>query len=136
MKAKQIAALALLIIFGCAWAIVTPPQVKNVNARTFQKDISKKGSVTVDVRTPAEFAEGHIEDAININVAAPDFVELAEKELPKDKTIYVYCRSGRRSLTAAESLIKLGYKVVNLKGGITEWTEAGLPIITEANGQN
>lgn len=46
---------------------------------------------------------------------------MAEKRLSKDSTILVYCRSGRRSMNAAGILTRLGYKVINLKGGIIEW---------------
>ena len=60
-----------------------------------------------------------------------DFKELAQRELSKDSTVLVYCRSGRRSLDAAEILTGIGYKVVNLKGGIIEWEEDGLPIVSE-----
>lgn len=84
----------------------------------------------LDVRTPQEYAEGHIDGALNINVQSDDFKQMAEKELSKDSTILVYCRSGRRSMDAAEILTKLGYKVVNLKGGIIEWKEDGLPVTT------
>ena len=70
----------------------------------------------------------HIAGALNINVQSDDFQQVAEKELSKDSTILVYCRSGRRSMNAAEILTKLGYKVVNLKGGIIEWREDGLPV--------
>lgn len=55
---------------------------------------------------------------------------MVEKELSKDSTILVYCRSGRRSMDAAVILTKLGYKVVNLKGGIIEWEEDGLRMTT------
>lgn len=60
-----------------------------------------------------------------------DFKELAQRELSKDSTVLVYCRSGRRSLDAAEMLTSLGYNVVNLKGGIIEWKEVGLPVVSE-----
>ena len=50
------------------------------------------------------------------------------KELPKDKTVFVYCRSGRRSMSAAEILAAEGYKVVNLEDGIIGWQRAGLPV--------
>lgn len=84
----------------------------------------------VDVRTPQEYAEGHIDGALNINVQSDDFQQIVDKELSKDFTILVCCRSGRRSMDAAEILKKFGYKVVNLKGGIIEWEEDGLPVTT------
>ena len=56
---------------------------------------------------------------------------MAQRNLSKVSTVLVYCRSGRRSLDAAEILTHLGYKVVNLKGGIIEWKEDGLPVVSE-----
>ena len=76
--------------------------------------------IIIDARTEAEFAEGHIENAILI----PEYeiAERAEKELPdKDALILVYCRSGRRSKIASEELVKLGYTNVKEFGGIIDW---------------
>jgi L-ascorbate metabolism protein UlaG (beta-lactamase superfamily) len=58
-------------------------------------------------------------------------VELAQAKLPKDKTIAIYCRSGRRSANAAGKLADAGFKCVNLKGGIIAWKEAGKPVTTD-----
>ena len=58
-------------------------------------------------------------------------MEQAQAKLPKDKTIAVYCRSGRRSANAAGKLADVGYKCVNLKGGILAWKEANMPVIKE-----
>ena len=89
-------------------------------------------SVTVfDVRTADEFAEGHIEGAMNIDYKQGDFLEKATAALPKDKRIAVYCRSGRRSAGAAGLLAAKGFKMVNLKGGIIAWKEAGKPVTTD-----
>lgn len=113
-------------ISGCD----TNDNIISVSAPEFDKEI-KAGSVQLlDVRTPQEYAEGHIDGALNINVQSDDFQRMVEKELSKDSTILVYCRSGRRSMDAAEILTKLGYKVVNLKGGIIEWKGDGLPVTT------
>ncbi len=79
--------------------------------------------VILDVRTEAEFAEGHIEGAILI----PEYeiADRAETELhDKDVLILVYCRSGRRSKIAAAELVKLGYKNVKEFGGIIDWPYA------------
>ncbi|WP_231555167.1 rhodanese-like domain-containing protein [Cellulophaga sp. Hel_I_12] len=73
--------------------------------------------VLLDVRTPEEFSEGHIPNALNINWFDEDFLDQADKALPKDQTIYLYCRSGRRSGLAAEKLIALGYTILDLEGG-------------------
>lgn len=95
--------------------------ITSVSASEFDKEIKADSVQLLDVRTPQEYADGHIDGAININVQSKDFQKLAEKELSKDSTILVYCRSGRRSLEAAKILTNHGYRVINLKGGIIEW---------------
>ena len=104
--------------------------IVSVSASDFATKNKADSVQLVDVRTPQEYAEGHIDGALNINVQSDDFQQIVDKELSKDFTILVYCRSGRRSMDAAEILTKLGYKVVNLKGGIIEWKEDGLPVTT------
>ena len=61
-----------------------------------------------------------------------DFLEKAQAALPKDKTIAVYCRSGRRSADAANQLAAVGYRVVNLKGGIMAWSNAKMPVAKDS----
>ncbi len=76
--------------------------------------------IILDTREPDEFDEGHIPDAILIPYT--EIENKAEDMLPdKDKLILVYCRSGRRSKIAAESLAKLGYDNVKEFGGIIDW---------------
>ena len=87
--------------------------------------------VVVDVRSADEFKEGHLKGAVNIDQGQSDFIAKAKKVLPTEKTIAVYCRSGRRSANAAGRLAAEGYKCVNLKGGIVAWKEAGMPVITD-----
>ena len=82
--------------------------------------------VLLDVRTPAEYKEGHLKGAINIDVKdSVAFMKKALETLPKDKTVMVYCRSGKRSALAAGKLAAEGYFVFNLEGGYIAWTEAG-----------
>ena len=104
--------------------------IVSVSAPEFDTKIKTDSVQLLDVRTPQEYAEGHIEGALNINVQSDDFQQMAGKELSKDSTILVYCRSGRRSMDAAGILTRLGYRVINLKGGIIEWKEDGLPVTT------
>ena len=87
--------------------------------------------VILDVRKADEFAEGHIKGAILIDQFQSDFMEQAKAKLPKDKPIAIYCRSGRRSANAAGKLADVGYKCVNLKGGILAWKEANMPVTKE-----
>ena len=125
--------LLLILMTMCATQISgcnTNDNIISVSALEFDKEIKADSVQLLDVRTPQEYAEGHIDGALNINFQSDDFQRVVEKELTKDSTILVYCRSGRRSMDAAEILNKLGYKVVNLKGGIIEWKEDGFPVTT------
>ncbi len=122
MKAKRIIqSIAFLVMTMCATqasGCAHNDNIISVSAPEFEKEIKTDSVQLLDVRTPQEYAEGHIDGALNINVQSDDFKELALRKLSKDSTVLVYCRSGRRSLDAAEKLTKFGYKVVNLKGGI------------------
>jgi len=101
----------------------------NADVQGFAELIADTNVVVLDVRTAAEYAEGHIQGAVLIDQGQSDFVEKAEKILPTEKTIAVYCRSGRRSANAAGRLSDVGYKCVNLKGGIIAWQQANMPVV-------
>ena len=101
---------------------------ENTDVQGFTELVADSNVVVLDVRTVAEFTEGHIERAILIDQGQSDFVEKAKATLPIDKKIAVYCRSGRRSANAAGKLADIGYKCVNLKGGIIAWKDAGMPV--------
>ena len=104
---------------------------ENTDVQGFAEFIADSTVVILDVRTSTEFAEGHIQGAILIDHGQDDFVEKAKATLPTEKTIAIYCRTGRRSANAAGKLADVGYKCVNLKGGIVAWKEAGKPVITK-----
>ena len=104
---------------------------ENMEVKEFAELIADPDVVILDVRKADEFAEGHIRGAIFIDQFQSDFVEQAKANLPKNKTIAIYCRSGRRSANAAGKLADVGYKCVNLKGGIIAWKEAGMPVTTD-----
>lgn len=121
---------SLLALLGLATACERL-EYENADANTFASRIASPDVVVLDVRTAAEYGEGHIQGAINIDVKEDNFIETAKSTLQTDKTIAVYCRGGRRSVTAAEKLVAEHYKVVNLEGGIMAWKDAGLPIVTD-----
>ncbi len=84
-------------------------------------------AIFVDVRTAEEYATGHAEGTRLIPV--DEIGDRALDELPKDKDIYVICRSGNRSKSASETLVSLGYEhVYNVDGGTNAWSSAGLPM--------
>lgn len=105
---------------------------ENADVRGFAELIANPDVILLDVRTAEEFVEGHIEGALNIDQAQSDFTERVKAALSTDKTIAIYCRSGRRSASAAGRLAAEGYKCVNLKGGILAWKEADLPVTTDS----
>ena len=104
---------------------------ENTDVKGFAELIDSADVVILDVRTTDEFNEGHIKGAILIDQNRSDFLEQVRQLLPKEKTIAIYCRSGRRSANAAERLVKEGYKPVNLKGGILEWKKENMPVTKE-----
>lgn len=75
----------------------------------------------VDVRTPAEFAAGHIPEAVNIDVRGENFESQVQTALDKERPVAVYCRSGARSKTAAHALAAMGYRVYELNTGFMNW---------------
>jgi rhodanese-related sulfurtransferase len=94
-----------------------------------QNNLGKTDFVILDVRTPPEFADGHIEGAIMIDFNAGNFRDEAEK-LDKNKRYLVYCRTGNRSGQAAKIVNELGFKeVYNMDGGFSDWVAAGYPSV-------
>jgi rhodanese-related sulfurtransferase len=90
--------------------------------------VDAHGSTVLDVRHADEFAEDHIEGAVNIDVEEPSFGQNIQS-LDKSKTYLVYCRAGRRSMNAAQQMTAAGFTdVVNLDGGLTSWKEQGFPV--------
>lgn len=83
------------------------------------------GAYVLDVRTPAEFAEGHIARAVNLPL---DTVEARAGEVPAGRPVYVICRSGSRSAQASDILKKAGKEVINVGGGMNDWIAAGYPV--------
>lgn len=94
----------------------------HVSAETFAEAVATEGVVVIDVRTPAEFAEGHLPGAVNIDVSGATFdAEVAE--LDPEGEYAVYCRSGNRSQVAIEEMAADGVEqTVGLTGGIGAWS--------------
>lgn len=103
-------------------------QFTNIDADAFAQLITKADVQLVDVRTPAEFQQGHLVDALLIDFKAADFDALCAEKLDKSRPVAVYCRSGKRSAAAAQRLAAVGFTVYNLQGGILEWIGSGKPL--------
>ena len=123
-----------MIFFVCAfslglWACAVgnkKAEYKNLTSAQFEELIKNPNVQLVDVRTLAEHMEGHIPGSLHINVKDEvNFPIAVDSLLNKDQEVAVYCRSGRRSRTAADILVKKGFKVYNLDKGIMNWMEEG-----------
>ncbi|MGW8123838.1 rhodanese-like domain-containing protein [Roseivirga echinicomitans] len=113
-----------ILITGCTASLAE--QLSSGQFETLLTDDSKVQ--LIDVRTPEEYAQGHIENSTLMNFNAPSFKTQLEG-LNKNKPIAVYCRSGVRSNQAVQIMKEMGFKkVYELKGGITAWEEGGKKI--------
>ena len=102
-----------------AITVITPTEFK-------EKSVNQ---TIIDVRTPEEYNEGHIDGAVNINFNDENFKDKIEK-LDKSKPVYVYCRSGKRSSAASAEMSKAGFnKVFDLEGGILNWEKNNNEIV-------
>jgi rhodanese-related sulfurtransferase len=130
MRFIQIAFFVALagILFACS----DQPQhssITNLTPTGFAEMINTDG-ILLDVRTPNEFNEGHLENALAMDYYNDDF-EKRSMELSKEKAIYVYCKAGSRSSSASKILADQGHtEVYNLLGGINAWKSSGLPIVS------
>jgi len=98
---------------------------KEINAADFEKRRAKGKAPVLDVRSPEEFAKGHVTGAINADIHSPDFAAKAA-QFDKKKPILVNCHLGSRGAIAAAELSRLGFKsVFNLDGGLDAWEKAG-----------
>lgn len=108
---------------------VTGELPETLDTAQFAELVATDGVVVLDVRTPAEFASGHLTDAININVEAADFDDQIA-ELDQQASYAVYCRSGNRSQTALNIMRDAGFaQLHHLGGGIGAWQRAGYPVV-------
>lgn len=125
--------LCVLLLESCA---VAAQDEGSLTAKRYQQKMNEnllEAIQLIDVRTSEEFAEGHIEQAHNIDIKDSNFKEKLDR-FDKSKPVFVYCLSGGRSAKAAASLKELGFEeVYDLKGGIMAWRNKQLPV-TEADG--
>jgi len=101
--------------------------------------LEKDDFFLLDVRTPVEFNESHIEGAVLIplengygsNLGPDQLLEARINEVPEGEKVLVYCRTGRRNAVASQMLVDAGYTdVYNMGGGISDWIEAGYPVVS------
>ncbi len=107
------------MIVGCNNSKVTEG-FDSVDAKRFAEVIEHENVQIIDTRTPAEFSEGHIPGAVNIDIDGADF-EAKIAALDKSRPVAVYCRGGRRSKEAAKQMVSCGLDVTELANGILSW---------------
>lgn len=128
--ASPILFLALALGASQIWARGEAPKQIDINEAQAVLAEQPAGLVIVDVRTPAEYLQGHLRGARNLDYTNPAFIDEA-RTLPKDRPILLYCRGGTRSAGAASVLQKEGFsRLMNMQGGLDAWQRAGLPVET------
>ncbi len=109
--------LISLTIAGCK----QEGSYKTINEKEFKTLIQEDNTVILDVRTPGEYKEGHLENSVLLNYKNESFLSDIDT-LDNTKTYLVYCKAGGRSEKASEEMSKKGLKTYNLDGGISQWT--------------
>ena len=128
MSPQKITLKKLLILMSFFSSFYTTTAQNSVaisvlNKNQFAEAIQGKEVILVDVRTPEEYAEGFIEGAINIDYFDQQSFIKQISALDKKEPVYLYCRSGNRSMKAARQLVTLGFeKVYDLAGGYMSWS--------------
>ncbi|BCS87856.1 rhodanese-like domain-containing protein [Pseudodesulfovibrio sediminis] len=107
-----------------------PEGFVNLTAEEAQANLSVAHDVQIiDIRTPAEYVDGHLEGAVNIDFYSKTFVDELKK-LDPEKRYFIYCRTGNRSSNALRKMDGLGFTHVwHLKNGIVDWQRSGLPLV-------
>jgi len=124
---KKVFALmaSALLLAGCS----TSSSAIDLSVTEFSAKVAEAGVITLDVRTPGEFAEGHLEGARLIDFQSGNF-ENEIATLDQNATYAVYCRSGNRSGQAVKVMQDAGFmNVFNMNGGVIDWANAGLPLV-------
>jgi phage shock protein E len=107
--------LTLSPVVGCSGETSTSPDQSALTADASAKDTR----MIIDVRTPAEFAGGHLDGAVNIDIQSPDFVSQIDS-LDRNGSYVVYCRSGNRSGMAMAQMLDMGFTDVSNAGSVEE----------------
>lgn len=119
----------ILATLMAIFAIPAAASASDISPKQAADMIKEQSVVIIDVRTPEEFADGHIANSINIDFYESDFKKKAGL-LDISKTYVIYCRSGRRSASAEKILKDMGFKnLYNVKEGIIGWKNGGLPVV-------
>lgn len=118
-----------LLFTALTSVFVQAQTIKKLDPQSFEKKLNEsKELILVDVRTPGEYAQGHLANAVLIDIYSDDFKSRVSK-LDKSKPVFVYCKAGSRSSSAVDVFTDLGFKeIYDLSGGISAWQRANKPI--------
>jgi rhodanese-related sulfurtransferase len=120
--------LTMLLFFTACKDKSVAQEIKILSPQEFSTATAGNNIQLIDVRTSKEFEEGHLDNALNIDVLKDDFASQVKK-LNVDKPIYLYCRSGKRSANAASILKNLGFTDINdMEGGYLKWESENFQI--------
>jgi len=132
---KPVMVIALIVSAFLAGTALAKPKdcgaacevpILTVNATEFSEYAQKNAVRIIDVRTPEEFTQGHLEKAVNADFNNKPQFESYLNSLDKNQTYMIYCRTGNRSTQALKLMEAEGFKnVINLEGGIQSWQAAG-----------
>ncbi len=124
----------LILLIGVSWSVASPDNatVRDLTPEQFKAMLDRRGDdpgvMLLDIRTPKEFQQGHIEGAFLLDFYAGDFIERL-KALDKNKTYMIYCRSGNRSGKTLAMLEQLGFRpAYHLNSGLVGWARANYPL--------
>lgn len=130
---KNLVNTSLVLLIMLMGGLSFSYQSLDVSPRKFRKLQLKKQGVLIDVRDTAEFNAEHIADAINLPLSSPHFRDYID-ELDPSGYYFLYCRLGKKSTSAYQLMHEQGFRhLYNLRGGIEEWKNAGLPVIRREN---
>lgn len=138
-KLAALVAVAAFLLVGCSnsplsttagpTAATAPAAGSSVSPADFAAATKLPDTVILDVRTPQEFASGHLAGAVNVDVEDPAFM-VNVTSLDHSKTYAVYCRSGNRSKVAMSAMAQAGFsQFYDLDGGINAWQSAGGEVV-------
>ncbi|TKJ48106.1 sulfurtransferase [Candidatus Aerophobetes bacterium Ae_b3a] len=124
--------IGVALLGGCAERITAIQVIKDISVKEVYDLIGKnkdnQGFIIIDVRTPEEFANEHIENALNLDYYSEKFRDELNK-LDKEKTYLIYCGSGNRSGKALSIMKELAFReVYNMLGGVIQWKAEGYPL--------
>lgn len=121
----------VFLLVSCkAWQHSKHFDYTELNCTDFENKINSDNNyILIDVRTPKEYRNGHMKNAVNVSYFHSWFTDSIQK-LDHSKTIYMYCQTQHRSPLASRKMKKMGFqKIIDLKGGFMKWENKAMPIV-------